>query len=263
MKATTPQHFYSPQNFPSWLRRGFATLCSMAVLFALASVAPLALSQLNSQNASAEAITFDWLQPTDFYDQKLAGKSDAEIVADQDLKLALLQRTFVNRVKYEKLVDFAAKSDDNAQVLKWLFDDFDRLEAYLLGGTPEGGEGKYIESLTALSQVYAKHSADLADATNGPVFQKMMMAISLAYGSPVNGWQTADIKKYPEHITAERTPSEPVRRYEVIKQLLTQPETYDNVTTHFENDTFRDLEIEEMRWVVNNRISDNEIPWLN
>ena len=49
--------------------------------------------------------------------------------------------------------------------------------------------------------------------------------------------------------------SDPVKRYEIYKKL------YDNELLI--NDVFEDLNIEEMRWVMNNLISDDQIEWLN
>ena len=45
--------------------------------------------------------------------------------------------------------------------------------------------------------------------------------------------------------------SDPVKRYEIYKKL------YDNEL--LVNDVFEDLNIEEMRWVMNNLISDDQI----
>ncbi len=201
--------------------------------------------------------TVDWIKTVDEYDAILNKKTDANIVSNEDLRLQLLQRTLVKRVGYPILQAFVTKNDRNYQFFEWLFNDINNLEEYLLGGTPEGNN--YLQALTVFEELYFNHKNDLDDDTYGETYKKMMMAISLAYGSDVNFWQTANTK----YVKPERTPSYPLKRYEVLKQLLTTGYTYDNVSTSFEKDIFTDLEIEEMRWVVNNRISDEEIPWLN
>ena len=211
----------------------------------------------SSKYDSSKQPTVDWIKTVDDYDVVLNKETDANIVGNESLKLQLLQRTLVKRVGYPILQAFVNKNDRNAEFFEWLFKDANNLEEYLLGGTPEGNN--YLQSLTVFEELYFKHKDDLKDGTYGETYKKMMMAISLAYGSDVNFWQTANTK----YVKPERTPSYPLKRYEVLKQLLTTGYTYEEVSTHFENEIFMDLEIEEMRWVVNNRISDEEIPWLN
>ncbi len=200
--------------------------------------------------------TISWLKKVEEYDEELLKYSDSEIISQKELKLKLMQRTFVKRVGYGILGAFANKSENNYEFISWLFNDEERLENYLLGGTPEGNN--YLQALTVFENLYTKNKADLLDKNDGQLYEKMMMAISLAYGSDVNFWQTAN-----KPVEPVRTPSNHMDRYDVIKKLYTIGYTYDNVSTYFEKENFKNLKVEEMRWVVNNRISDIEIAWLN
>lgn len=211
----------------------------------------------SSKYDNSKTPTVDWIKTTKQYDEDLLEKTNDEILSNNKLKLELLQRTLVKRVGYSILQAYVNKNDRNAEFFTWLFNDEKRLEEYLLGGTPEGNN--YLQSLVVFEELYNNFKSDLDDKDNGDTYRKMMMAISLAYGSDVNFWQTANTK----YVQPERTPSDPIERYKVIKQLLTDGYTYDDVSTKFEKEVFKDLEIEEMRWVVNNRISDIEIAWLN
>ncbi len=205
---------------------------------------------------SSKKPTVNWIKTVEEYDADLQKETDENIVKNKELKLKLLQRTLVKRVGYPILQAFVNKNERNMDFFSWLFNNEDNLEEYLLGGTPEGYN--YLQALTVFEELYFEHKEDLNDENNGATYKKMMMAISLAYGSDVNFWQTAN-----KPVEPVRTPSYPLKRYEVLKQLLNDGYTYDGVSTQFEKDIFKNLEIEEMRWVVNNRISDEEIPWLN
>lgn len=202
------------------------------------------------------------------YDSEFLDKTDQAILASDELKLKLLQREFVRRVGHDKLKGFAEQSEANAEVLDWLFTKKENLEEYLLGGNPEGTQAnrneKYPDALKVLSEVYQYHKEDLTDRDNATVYKRMMMAISLAYVVPVNHWQTVIVQDMPDPVkTAQRTPSDPNERYKLLKQLFTTGYSAENISTSFKNDVFKDLEVEEMRWVVNNRTGDADIPWLN
>ena len=249
-----------PQKIQTWTKKSTTWMVAMLGILCLATVFLNSGKVVQAESVSTEALG---IQKVETYDMELNDKDDESILADDDLKLKLLQRTLVKRVGYDKLVEFAGKSDKNVAMLEWLFENLSNLEKYLLGGTPEGGEDKYITSLEVLSKLYKQYGDDLKDEKHGETFRTMMMAISLAYGSPVNGWQTANDNKKSPWITDNRTPSYPEQRYAVLKRLLTEEIKFDDVAAVFDAKTFEDLEVEEMRWVVNNRISDPEIAWLN
>lgn len=198
----------------------------------------------------------EWINTVETYDQELLPYTNAEILANKELKLKLLQRTLVSRIGYSMLQAYVNQDKSTYDFIYWLFNDGELMEKYLLGGTPEGDN--YIQALNVFKELYEAHKEDLNDEEYGDVYEKMMMAISLTYSTDVNFWQTAE-----KPVEPVRTPSDALDRYEVIKNLLTTGYTYDDVSTYFEKDIFTNLEIEEMRWVVNNRISDIEVAWLN
>lgn len=248
-------------------------LRSATIIFALALATNFATTlaptlKANAETSSIAAQVLNSVQKVESYNSELGEKTNDEILSTDETKLKLLQREFVNRVGYDKLTEFIKKSEDNAEVLNWLFMNKENLEEYLLGGNPEGTQkdrnALYSKSLQILSDVYKEHKADLQDPTNGNVYKRMMMAISLAYAVDVNHWQTVEVNLMPdkEH-TAQRTPSDPNERYSLLKKLFTDGYSSEGIQTHFENEVFKDLEVEEMRWVVNNRTGDKDIPWLN
>ena len=199
-----------------------------------------------------ESKGIDFIKSVDEYNNELKDYTDEEILKDNNLKLKLLQRTLVKKVGYSLIKAFANGSAENKEFLEWLFTNEDILEEYLLGGEPEGGS--YYKALDVFSKLYQKNKKDI----DNNVYRKTMMAISLAYATDVNFWQTAE-----KPITPVRTPSNALDRYEVIKKLYSEGYEYEGIKTDFNKDLYKKLQVEEMRWVVNNRISDIEIPWLN
>lgn len=199
-----------------------------------------------------ENMGVDFIKSVDEYTKELNEYTEEEILKDESLKLKLLQRTLVKRVGYSLIKAFVNASLENREFLEWLFTNEEILEEYLLGGEPEGGS--YYKALDVFSKLYQKHKKDI----DNDVYRKTMMAISLVYATDVNFWQTAE-----KPVTPVRTPSDALDRYEVIKKLYTDGYEYDNIKTHFEKKLYKSLQVEEMRWVVNNRISDIEIAWLN
>ena len=207
----------------------------------------------DSKNYTKEdAKDIDFIKSVDEYNNELKDYTDEEILKEDNLKLKLLQRTLVKKVGYSLIKAFASGSVENKEFLEWLFTNEDILEEYLLGGEPEGGS--YYKALDVFSKLYNKHKKDI----DNDVYRKTMMAISLAYATDVNFWQTAE-----KPITPVRTPSNALDRYEVIKKLYSEGYEYEGIKTDFNKDLYKKLQVEEMRWVVNNRISDIEIPWLN
>lgn len=201
-----------------------------------------------------------WIKTTSEYDAMLYGKNSTEIVTNANLRLALLQRTLVSNVDYAVLQAWVNGSADNLAVFEWLFKDVNRLEQYILGGTPTGGS--YINSLNVLSTIYKNHKEDFASSyTWHATLQKVMFATSLTHATTIASW-------YSSNVT-----SNGLGRYEVIKELFEGAAEHKNWTQKTNNGTtvpytfayeqFQDLTVEEMRWVTDNKLPDEEFLWLN
>ena len=196
----------------------------------------------------------DWILTLEEYDEALKGHTEEEILKDDELELKLLQRTLVKRVGYQIIQAYATDNDEEKTETLWLFTHKDILKTYITGGEPLGN---YINSFNVLSELYHKYKDDLndPDEEKRETYLTMMMAISLTHSSTVAFWTSGEGNT--------QVVSNPLKRYEAFKKLyLNQdlPETYDQT---FDVETFEALTVEEMRWVVDARLSDNEIPWLN
>jgi len=180
-----------------------------------------------------------------------------------DFEFVLLKRAFVNNVGGFALKTFVNERESNKEVLEWLLnkDNIDVLRYYILGGTPEGGN--YYNSLTQLSRLYYNYKDDFfntetlnnkwdANLTYGDLYKKMAVSLSLTHSQRVGLWMQ----------NSAENQSDSVKRYAIYKYLhkngkLNAMENWD-ITPWFES-----LKVEEMRFVMNNAIDDEEILWLN
>lgn len=142
-------------------------------------------------------------------------------------------------------LSYYGTTQENLDTISWLMNDSEALELYINGGEPNGDPvtPAYSNSLDVLKSLLAAHKADLDDAVNGSLYKKMMITLSLTHSIDVPFWEDST------------QVSDPVTRYEIYKKL------YENELLL--NDVFADLNVEEMRWVFNNLISDDQIEWLN
>ncbi len=195
----------------------------------------------------------DFIKTVEEYDEKLNEQSvDQEITGEYEL--TLLQREFVKNVGYNILQQFVKYSDDYYNVVSWLMNDVENLRIYIIGGEPDGG---YIESLRILSQLYSTYQDDLNNeeiTENGTVlkdlYRRMMITLSLTHSTNCGLW-AGGMTSNPD----DPNNSNAVVRYEIYKKMHQEGK--------LDNKIFESLNVEEMRFVMNNIIDDEEIEWLN
>lgn len=161
------------------------------------------------------------------------------IEENQELQNLLFKRNFVDMAGYSVL-NYYCKTEENAEFLKQVMEDNALLELYMQGGD---SIASYDKALDVLKSLLSSHGEDLQDPEHGKLYRQMMVTLSLTHSINVPFWEDGN------------QISDPVKRYEIYKKL------YDNEL--LVNDVFEDLNIEEMRWVMNNLISDDQIEWLN
>ncbi len=192
------------------------------------------------------------------YDELIQTKYANADLTNAEYELVLLQRNLVKNMGQYAIKRFVGESKENKETFEWLFNDVENLRLYTLGGAPEGGS--YYNSLTVLNHILVKHKSDFAIAETtkygtryGDLYKKMAIALSLTHSKLVGLWMQSS---QPEN------KSDAVMRYEIYKMLhknnkfVVTPSI--DITKWFENYT-----IEEMRFVMNNNIDDEEILWLN
>ncbi len=214
------------------------------------------------------------------YDKIIKEKYSNSTLDDKQYELTLLQRDFVANVGQFALKLFLNNDEEHQKVFDWLFYDVDNLRMYMVGGKPDGS---YANSLMVLSDLYANKEIrnDLdnkkllypenstvrpewfpKDMTYGDLYKKMMITLSLTHSTQVALWM-----QYSDENT-----SDPIVRYQIYKQLHAVSKSVQGTdkTGGFKawegNDytpMFEALEVEEMRFVLNNIIDDEEIIWLN
>jgi len=191
------------------------------------------------------------------YDQKIKAYPN-KTLSDPKFELLLLQRKFTNNVGNYALKRFLSEDPANKDMLDWLMNDLENLKLYVLGGTPEGGS--YYNSLTQLSRLYNEYEIDFTNTTRlgnkwnpnltyGDLYKKMAITLSLTHAQPVRLWMQP---------SAAENQSDALKRYAIFKYLHKNEKlkVKDNLdyTIWFEN-----LEVEEMRFIMNNAIDDEEI----
>lgn len=201
---------------------------------------------LVNDSYTGEESTQSWVKTIAEYDKELkelreqnSDKSAQELLQMDNYKKLLYQRTFMKDADYN-LVKVYASDEKYSDALDWFMNDLEALDDYIVGGKPSGTYGRFME---VLAKLYTTHGKDLEDAQFGSLYKRMMIAISLTHSADVPFWEDYSQK------------SDPIRRYEVYKDLHDKGLLINNA--------FENLTVEEMRWVVNAMIDDEEIEWLN
>lgn len=190
--------------------------------------------------------SMEFIKPVEQYDtqikqyvQEHSNESYEQMIEDEAFLKLLLQRSFVDAAGYTAIKAFSYDTD-YIETLKWFMDDLEALKMYIGGGIPDGS---YSNSIEVLNRLYHTYREDMQDPNNGTLYKKMIITLSLTHAGNVTFWADSSQK------------SDPVRRYSIYKKLYLEGLLVSNI--------FRNLEVEEMRWVMNNIIDDEEIEWLN
>ncbi len=164
-----------------------------------------------------------------------------------DLKLVLLQRTFIKRVGQYQLRSFLESDSKNYETLNWFLNNEEALRLWTIGGRPNG---TYERALQVLSNLYHTYKEDLSNenvTTLGTKYKdlylRMMLSLSLTHSTNVGLW------------IGGNQFSNAVTRYQIYKEMHKNGQLD---TAMFENYT-----IDEMRGVMITNIDDEEILWLH
>ncbi|MCI9233904.1 MAG: hypothetical protein HFH08_04820 [Bacilli bacterium] len=164
-----------------------------------------------------------------------------------DLKLVLLQRTFIKRVGQYQLRSFLEADPKNYETLEWFLNNEEALRLWTIGGRPNG---TYERALQVLSDLYHTYKSDLSNenVTNlGTVYKdlylRMMLSLSLTHSTNVGLW------------IGGNQLSDAVTRYQIYKQM--------HASGQLDNAMFENYTIDEMRGVMITNIDDEEILWLH
>ncbi|KXA13564.1 NPCBM/NEW2 domain-containing protein [Clostridium perfringens] len=178
------------------------------------------------------------------YDELIKSKYEINSPITGEYEKLLLQRTFVNRAGFNTLQSVAKLGKKYEDTISWLINNETALKLYVTGGEIEGGS--YSNSMKALADIYEKHKSDFNDTDNGDLYLKMAISTSLSHAKDIRLW------------TGNAQVSDPCTRYEIYKDL------YNNglMAQGGNTELFKNLPVELMRWVTDNKIDDEEINWL-
>ena len=197
------------------------------------------------------------------YNEMLKDKNANDIISGE-YELTLLQRELVKKAGEYALKRFLSESDENKEMLSWLMNDVDVLRYYILGGTPDGGS--YYNSLKQLTRLYTAYKEDfkIEETTRygtvlGDLYTRMAIALSLTHSQRVALWMQPG---------AAENQSDAVTRYQIFKDMhkdghFIVTKNADGTPNIDITKWFESYCVEEMRFVMNNLIDDEEILWLN
>ncbi len=193
-----------------------------------------------------EGYSDDITIPVSEFDKAIKANYTSGSIQD-NLKLTLLQRNFIDRVGQFQLRTFVDADPKNMETLKWFIYNEEALRLWTVGGIPNG---TYANSLQVLSNLYHAHKEDLENegvTANGTKYKdlylRMMLSLSLTHSSGVCLW-----------INNSQC-SNAVTRYEIYKDMHLNNKL-------MSNSMFESYTVEEMRWLMHNNIDDEEIKWL-
>ena len=173
----------------------------------------------------------------------------------QEQEKLFLQRSLIKDAGYDALHAFAAENQHNSDFLQWLLSDYETLQLYVTGGRPGGCawrldvvHASHERSIRQFMDIARAHAEDLTtgSAHDRLVFKKMMISAALGMNDDTRLWTGGG---YPA--------ADPVQRYEIVKTFRAHADRY-----RFQKDLFDQLPVENMRWVFENRIANEEMPWL-
>lgn len=202
-------------------------------------------AKLIKENYIENNTTTDFIKPVTEYDTKLKQENIDSILKDEELPL--LQRKFISSIGYDVLQAYTKYSDEYKEAIEWLITDKEALRYFITGGTPSGS---YANALKIFIKLYTNNKTDLENSNItkfniklSDLYKRMIITLSLTHSASVCAWY--DRGQCSDALT----------RYEIYKKLQKEEK--------LENKIFETLTIEEMRWVMNNQIADEEIEWLN
>ncbi len=208
-------------------------------------------AKLIKEDYVEDSQVFDLVKTVDTYDKEIKKyENDIKIGNFTNLdqyRLTILQRKFVNNVTYEILQALMNYDEEYVETLTWLMNDEKILKEYVMGGTPDGN---YAQSLKILRKFYT--NPEFKKDLDNDLYRRMMISLSLTHSANVGLW----VSGAPDDPN-DPNGSDALKRYNIFKKL------YNDETKHFERKIFESLSVEEMRFVMNNIIDDEEIEWIN
>lgn len=187
------------------------------------------------------------LKTLEEYDAELKTTTVASELVEQK-EFEILKRELVRIMGYDALQDLAEADDESKLALEWLLADVVNLRDFLTGGEILGSRAGAIKNLGKLIKKYGDDlkNTDLiagGKRTKGELYRTMMIADAIAHAEGVCFWAGGN------------QCSEPMERYELYKQFYAEGK--------LRNEIFERLVVEEMRWVMDTKIDNKQMEWLN
>ncbi len=198
---------------------------------------------------------------------QFGGLSLDDLEKNPDYQITVLRRTLIERMTRTTILSFLHESAANCDVFNWLYNNLEVLKMYINGGQLST-KGTYAQSLEVLEELYHTYKNDLEDntplsttqGTRGNLYLRMMVTLSLTHSEHVRLWvRDRIVNDAGQIVTGEEVDSDnisrPVDRYAVYKRMY--------LAGKLNTQIFEQLEVEEMRYVMETMMGDDEVEWMH
>ncbi|MDQ8566509.1 NPCBM/NEW2 domain-containing protein [Enterococcus faecium] len=199
-------------------------------------------ARLVKEDYDLDSELYHGIKPLGEYDKEIANLGiDNAVQSRRDL---INKRELVNRLSYRGIQNAVRENEKVKFAIDWLVNDKDALEMFIEVGKIE----QPIRFMNALSDIYYDHKEDLNDSQNGNLYKKMMIAAAAGWSSDLYTSPLSFSMPLPSYNISER--------YQMMKEL------YENNQMARPKE-FLNYDMEHLRMVMNDSISNEELKWLN
>lgn len=194
-------------------------------------------------NANVISKSYKEIQPISYYDE-IISKTTPEDNYKNNFSL-VLKREFINRIGYDKL-EKSIKDDQTGEMketINWIFNDEEALQLFIEAGNMDDS----LKCLNSLNKLYQNNKGILTDKENGLIYKKMLIALSVSYGT--------DKILSPLKFSAQQTSYDILERYRIMKKI------YDESLFPRKKE-FKNYSMELIRFIMNDSIENSEVEWL-
>ena len=198
---------------------------------------------------------------------QFGGLSLDDLAKNSDYQINVLRRTLIERMSRTTILNFLHENAANCDTFNWLYNNLEILKMYINGGQLST-KGTYAQSLAVLEELYHTYQSDLKDGTplsttqgtRGNLYLRMMITLSLTHSEHVRLWvRDRIVNSSGQIVTGEEADSDnisrPVDRYAVFKRMY--------LAGKLNTQIFEQLEVEEMRYVMETMMGDDEVEWMH
>lgn len=185
----------------------------------------------------------NYIKTVEDYNEEIKTFDSGNLTEEQ--KFTILKRNYISKIGYDLLSQYYKMNSEFRETIEWLMTNYNVLSYYM--DLNLGSEVNYCESLKVLNRLYKEHKNDFKSTTDkSDLWIRMAISISNSHIGSVAFWAET---------SRESNKSDALVRYEQLKYLRNENRLFANY--------FDKLQVNEMKIVTGNAISDDQVEWLN